>query len=92
MRSTTPAMQLELDDVLNLNLDRLKHNRKQAWEGAYAALKRGGERAFRSAALLKEIERQHKLDPRGRRREFCGYIAFFLEKKLRRAQASAAAR
>ena len=86
--ATVPAMQAELDDVLNLNVDRLKHNRKQAWEGTYAALKRGGERSFRAAALLKEIDRQRRLDAHGQRRAYCGHVVFFLEKKLRRVQAA----
>lgn len=84
----TPAMQRELDDVLNLNVDRLKHNRKRAWDGAYAALKRGGDRSFRPGSLRKEIDRQRQLDPHGKRPEYCGHVAFFLEKKLRRTQAS----
>lgn len=90
--ATVPAVQPELDDVLNLNLDRLRHNRKKAWEGAYAALKRSGDRSFRPASLIKQIEHQHQLGSNGQRREYCGYVAFFLGKKLRRAQASGSPR
>lgn len=88
IRATAPTMQPELDDVLNLNLDRLKHNRKQAWDGAYAALKRGGARSFRPASLRKELARTRQVDSQGKRREYCGYVAFYLEKKLQRAQAA----
>ena len=88
IRATASVRQSELDDTLNLNLDRLKHNRTRAWVGMYQMLKRGGDRSFRPGALLKHLERLRRPDDGGRRTEYCGYVAYFLEKKLRRAQAS----
>jgi uncharacterized protein (TIGR02646 family) len=88
IRATGPAMQPQLDDVLNLNLERLRYNRIRAWDGAYQVLKRGGARSFRPGVLLRHMERLGRPDHAGRRTEYCGYVAFFLEKKLRRAQAT----
>jgi uncharacterized protein (TIGR02646 family) len=88
VHATDPSVQPELDDILNLNLDGLKHNRKGAWDGAYAALKRGGERSFRPAALLRQLDRVRQLDHHGKRVEYCGYVGFFLDKKLQRVRAS----
>ncbi|MEX1369041.1 MAG: TIGR02646 family protein [Nannocystaceae bacterium] len=88
IHATMDEMQSELDDVLNLNVDKLRHNRKSAWDGVYAVLKQGGASAFRPRALRKQLDRLLARDSGGRRREYCGFVAFFLDKKLRRSEAT----
>lgn len=77
----------DLDVVLNLNLQRLRNNRKAALEGALAGLRRKRpDGAWTRAFLQTEQERWNSRDGRGQFREYCQIVGYHLQKRIARSR------
>ncbi len=77
----------QLNNVLNLNFKRLKRNRISLWNG----IKKGWDKKFKGKSVNKKtVENLIKLwdstDHEGKRKEYCGLVLYFLEKKLKQVK------
>ena len=79
----------DLNETLNLNIDLLKRNRIEKWEGVKSAFER--QKQGKKAWLEKELEKWKSkilVGDKHKYREYCGIVIYFLEKELQKAKKS----
>jgi uncharacterized protein (TIGR02646 family) len=76
----------EIDNILNLNLKRLKDNRKDAIKTFYQELKRelGTKDTWKTIDLNKKIQKYQKKDSSGKYKVYCEMFIYFLKKQVSR--------
>ncbi|MBF0526940.1 MAG: TIGR02646 family protein [Deltaproteobacteria bacterium] len=83
IKSTDTTFDAQLNDVLNLNLARLKNNREKIADGVFDFLsKQVG--TITNSELIKEINKWKSQDEDGFLKEFCGVAIYFLKKRRQR--------
>lgn len=86
--SKDPAVQLDIQETLNLNNERLKPKRAQVYDILKHRLERterGTERGYWPRDMIeRELDAWRRLDKEGKYREFCQVAIYFLEKWLKR--------
>lgn len=79
--STNPVYNDEINNVLNLNIDILKSNRKALWDTVLKRVRLEGK--WRTSYIQHVLERYQSVDADGKRRPYCGIVIYMLQKKLR---------
>lgn len=82
--ASNPAYQHDLDETLNLNVEKLRRARIGVLEGLVDALTRDRTGEWRCERLREELERWTARDDAGDFRAFCQVAAEFLRKQLKR--------
>lgn len=73
----------QINNVLNLNKSRLKDNRRELLQNIRHRLdEKAGHRT--KAELGKLLLAVNNVDPFGKLREYCGFLAFYLEEKIKK--------
>ena len=80
-----PEVWRDVEEVLNLNVRRLKENRKQVLETALKEIVRRAGGEWKRDALERELLRWRERDAAGMFREYCQVVVYWLEKRLARA-------
>lgn len=83
--ATLPEVERDLNDVLNLNLQWLKGNRKSVLSSLVEGMRRKYPGEWKRDPLEREIQRWRERDATGNFREYCQVVVFWLEKRLARA-------
>lgn len=73
----------ELNEVLNLNTPLLKLNRKSTLNGVITLLSANGKSQWSNNVMNSVLEKWKSLDGDLQRKEYCGIVIWFLEKKIR---------
>jgi uncharacterized protein (TIGR02646 family) len=88
-KSEDPAVQRDLDETLNLNLSRLKRNRRQALDDAIAYMQRQKpEGTWPRSLLEREQARWSQRNGEGKYMEYCRVVLYWIERRLQRAGGS----
>lgn len=80
IKSSNPVYDRELNDVLNLNVNILKANRKAVRQELQASF---GKRQLKKSDIEKILQVYSSKDSEGKRKEYCGVVINYLTKKLR---------
>ncbi|MBQ9641109.1 MAG: hypothetical protein IJV06_06075 [Bacteroidaceae bacterium] len=81
--STNENWNRELNEVLNLNTPLLKLNRKSTLNGVISLLSANGKSQWSNNVMNSVLEKWKSLDGDLQRKEYCGIVIWFLEKKIR---------
>lgn len=81
IKSTNETYNAEINDVLNLNIDILKSNRKALWESVRNRLQSEG--LWKKAYVRRVLDEYSSFDSDGQKKPYCGIIIYMLTKKLR---------
>lgn len=84
IRSTNTNFDLELNNILNLNLRKLKDNRQEVIRGVQNVWKRRKIEATK-AQLEKDIQLWKAVNLYGELKEYCQVAVYFIGKRLKRA-------
>jgi uncharacterized protein (TIGR02646 family) len=85
LASSNPDYQRDIDDTLNLNLEKLRRARLGVLEGAVYTLTSASAGEWKLPRLQEELERWESRDADGNFRELCQVVIEFLRKRIRRA-------
>lgn len=81
IKSSNSVYDKELNDVLNLNVNILKANRKAVRQELQASF---GKRQLKKSDIEKILQVYSSKDSEGKRKEYCGVVINYLTKKLHR--------
>lgn len=81
IKSSNPVYDKELNEVLNLNVDILKANRKEVRKKLTASF---GKRQIKKSDLEKILKIYSSKDVAGMRKEYCGVVIHYLTRRLNR--------
>lgn len=81
IKSSNPKYDQEINQVLNLNINMLKANRKAVKAQLIKSL---GENGWKKGNLEKILRSFSEKDPEGKKKEYCGVVISYLNDKLRR--------
>lgn len=85
--SSLPALETDLNEILNLNVDSLKEARRSAVQGALSVIGRESPGEWSEAVVRRAIARFEEPDAGGRLSVFCEAVLYFLRKRLAHAPA-----
>ena len=83
IKSTNKAYNAEINDVLHLNIDILKSNRKALWDAVRKKIQRRDDRTL--AFMRSVLDVYKSFDAEGKRMPYCGIVIYKLTKKLRQS-------
>ena len=83
IKSTNAAYNTEINDVLQLNIDILKSNRKALWEAVRKEIQRHDDRTL--AFMRRVLDVYKSFDADGKRIPYCGIVIYKLTKRLRQS-------
>ena len=82
IESSDKTLNRQLKDVLNLNIEFLKRNRKSTLDAFLASV--GGRKGKFTKTQLKKWIKEWESDDSGKRREYCQVVVYWLYKRLKR--------
>lgn len=80
IKSTNGVYNTEINDVLHLNIDILKANRKALWEAVRDRIQSEG--MWKKAYVRRVLEEYSSFDAEGMKKPYCGIIIYKLTRKL----------
>lgn len=80
IKSSDENWDSEINNIICLNNELLKYNRKQALEGIIDELKKTN---WKHAKIQSKFNEYSNLDSNGKHKPFCGIIIWYLKKKLK---------